>query len=61
MKKRKQPSLYPAKEDISIENFILENPNLIMLIILIVVISLIFVFIFASAPYLTAEHVYNYL
>lgn len=59
MKKRTNKTLYPEKEDISIENFLLENKQLVILIIIIVLFSLFIIGCLLAIPYFQAEHVYN--
>ena len=61
MKKRKPARLYPEKEDITIQNFLLENPQLLTLIVLIVFISFFIVGCLLFVPTFQGEHVYNYL
>ena len=59
MKKRTNRTLYPEKEDISIQNFLLENKQLVILIIIIVLFSMFIIGCLLAIPYLQAEHVYN--
>lgn len=55
MKKRDPARLYPRYENITIENFLLENKQLVILIIIIVL----FIGCLLSIPYFQGEHVYN--
>lgn len=59
MKKRTNRTLYPEKEDISIQNFLLENKQLVILIIIIVLFSLFIIGCLLCIPYFQGEHVYN--
>lgn len=59
MKKRTNRTLYPEKEDISIQNFLLENKQLVILIIIIVLFSFFIIACLLCIPYFQAEHVYN--
>lgn len=59
MKKRTHKTLYPEKEDISIQNFLLENKQLVIIIILIVLFSLFIIGCILGIGYFRAEHVYN--
>lgn len=58
MKKRKPARLYPEKESITIQNFLLENKQLVILIIIIVLFTF-FIGCLFCIPYFQAEHVYN--
>lgn len=59
MKKRDQARLYPKYENITIENFLLENRLLVILIILTVLISMFIIGCLLCIPYFQGEHVYN--
>ena len=59
MKKRTNKTLYPEKEDITIQNFLLENKQLVLVIILIVLFSLFIIGCLLAIPYFQAENVYN--
>lgn len=59
MKKRDPAKLYPEKEDITIQNFLLENKQLVILIIIIVLFSLFIIGCILGISYFRAEHVYN--
>ena len=61
MKKNKPARLYPEKEDITLQNFLLENPQLLTLILLIIGISLIIIGCILSIDYFRSEHVYNFI
>ena len=61
MKKRKPARLYPEKEDITIQNFLLEDKNLLTLLILICVIFFFIIGCLFCIPYFQGEHVYNAL
>ena len=61
MKKRTNKTLYPQKESITIQNFLLENRQLVILIILTVLISIFIIGCLLSIPAFQAEHTYNYL
>ena len=61
MKKRKPARLYPEKEDITIQNFLLEDKNLLILLILICVIFFFIIGCLFYIPYFQGEHVYNYI
>ena len=59
MKKRDPVRLYPKYDRITIENFLLENKQLVWLIIIIALFSLFIISCLLAIPYLQAEHVYN--
>ena len=61
MRKRDPVRLYPKYESITIENFLLENKQLVILIILTVLISIFIIGCLLSIPAFQAEHTYNYL
>lgn len=61
MKKRKPARLYPEKEDITIQNFLLEDKNLLILLILICVIFFFIIGCLFFIPYFQGEYVYNAL
>jgi len=59
MKKRDPVRLYPKYDNITIENFLLENRQLVILIIIIVLFSLFIIGCLLCIPYFQGEHVYN--
>lgn len=59
MKKRDPARLYPKYENITIENFLLENKQLVILIIIIILFSMFIIGCLLSIPYFQGEHVYN--
>lgn len=59
MRKRDPARLYPKYENITIENFLLENRLLVILIIITVLISIFIIGCLLAIPYFQAEHVYN--
>ena len=61
MKKRTSARLYPEKEDVTIENFIIENKQLIILLFIMITIILFVISCILCIDMFKAEHVYNYL
>lgn len=59
MRKRDPVRLYPKYDSITIENFLLENKQLVWLILIIVLFSLFIIGCLLAIPYFQAEHVYN--
>ena len=59
MRKRDPARLYPKYENITIENFLLENRLLVILIIITVLTSIFIIGCLLAIPYFQAEHVYN--
>lgn len=59
MRKRDPARLYPKYDNITIENFLLENKQLVILIIIIVLFSLFIIGCILGISYFRAEHVYN--
>lgn len=61
MRKRDPARLYPKYDSITIENFLLENKQLVWLILIIVLFSLFIIGCLLAIPYFQGEHVYNYI
>ena len=61
MRKRKPARLYPAKEDITIKNFLLEERQLLLLLILIVIITIFIIGCLFTIDGFRAEKTYNYI
>jgi hypothetical protein len=61
MKKNKPARLYPKKEDITIENFIIENKQLVILLFIMITVILFIIGCILCIDMFKAEHFYNYL
>jgi hypothetical protein len=61
MKKNKPARLYPEKEDITIENFIIENKQLVILLFIMITVILFIIGCILCIDLFKAEHVYNYI
>ena len=61
MKKQTHKTLYPAKEDITFKDFLLEEKQLLVLIILLIVITFFIIGCILTADYFRAETFYNYI
>lgn len=61
MKKRDPARLYPKYDGITIQNFLLENKQLIILIIIIALFTLLIIGCLFCIDLFRGEHFYNYM